>query len=116
MDLMGPSSHRQPPGAWSLAVLLPALVALGATAAGYALDAAWAWDAAFTAAAVSALTGMALGRRSAEPGERDRWTWWVLAAACWLVGQIGWDVFAVVGSPTSPNLADYGWWAFAVLV
>jgi diguanylate cyclase (GGDEF)-like protein len=116
MVLMGLSSHRSRPGAWSLAVLVPAFAAVGAVVAGYALDAVWAWDAAFTAAALSALAGMALGRRSAEPGERDRWTWWVLAAACWVVGQIGWDVFAVVGSPPSPNLADYGWWAFAVLV
>jgi hypothetical protein len=71
---------------------------------------------AWTAAAVSALAGMALGLRSGAAEERDRWTWWVAAAACWLVGQIAWDVFAVVGSPRSPNVADLGWWAFAALV
>jgi diguanylate cyclase (GGDEF)-like protein len=114
--LMGPASHRSRPGAWSLAVLLPAFTALGAMAAGYVLDAAWAWDAAWTAAAVSAAAGMALGRACAAPSERERWTWWVAAAAAWLIGQLAWDLFGVIGSPASPNVADFGWWAFAVLV
>ena len=35
---------------------------------------------------------------------------------CWLFGQLAWNLFGIVGSPTSPNAADFGWWAFAVLV
>jgi hypothetical protein len=37
-------------------------------------------------------------------------------ALAWLCGQLAWHALAVVGSPPSPNLADAGWWAFAVLV
>jgi hypothetical protein len=29
-----------------------------------------------------------------------------LAAGCWLIGQLAWDLFAVVGLPASPNVAD----------
>jgi diguanylate cyclase (GGDEF)-like protein len=74
------------------------------------------WNVAWTAAAVAALAGMLAARRAAPRGERARWTWWATAAGAWLGGQVAWDVFAQTGTPASPNLADAGWWAFAVLV
>src|SRR5690242_6442141 len=74
------------------------------------------WDLAWTSAAVSALGGMIAARHCAPAGERARWTWWMAAAAAWLIGQVAWDVFAVKGTPPSPNLADAGWYSFALLV
>jgi diguanylate cyclase (GGDEF)-like protein len=73
------------------------------------------WDVAWTSAAVAAVGGMLAARRTAAAGERPRWTWWTAAAAAWLLGQIAWDVFSATGSPPSPNLADAGWFSFALL-
>src|ERR1700761_4312192 len=70
------------------------------------------WDVAWTSAATAAVVGMLAARRGARAGKRARWTWWPGAAAAWLIGQVAWDVFAVTGSPASPNLADAGWYAF----
>ena len=75
------------------------------------------WDVAWTAAAVSALSGTLLGRHAASPANRVHWTLWAAASTCWLAGQAGWDVFSIVSPdrlPTSPNVADVGWWAFAI--
>ena len=74
------------------------------------------WDLAWTFAATSALLGTTAARHGAPRGERPRWTWWTAAAGAWLIGQVAWDVFALTGSPPSPNLADAGWYAFALLV
>ena len=74
------------------------------------------WDVAWTTAAAAAVAGMLAARRTAPDGERSRWTWWAAAAAAWLLGQIAWDAFAFTGSPPSPNLADAGWFSFALLV
>ena len=74
------------------------------------------WDAAWTAAATSAVAAMMLARRSAPAPAKRRWGLWGAAAACWLGGQLAWDLFAVVGAPASPNAADLGYWAFAVIV
>jgi diguanylate cyclase (GGDEF)-like protein len=40
----------------------------------------------------------------------------MLAMGCWLFGQLAWDVFGVIGFSASPNVADVGWWACALLV
>src|SRR5258708_5322072 len=94
---------------FALAVALAGAIALAAIPAGH-------WNVAWTAGAVAALAGM-LGARSAAPeGERSRWTWWSAAAAAWLLGQLAWDFFTVYGGPPSPNLADAGWFSFALLV
>jgi diguanylate cyclase (GGDEF)-like protein len=74
------------------------------------------WDVAWTAGACSGLVGTVLGRRGATGIERSRWTLWAVAVGCWLFGQLAWDLFGIIGSPSSPNLADVGWWAFAVVV
>ncbi len=74
------------------------------------------WGVAWTAAALSALTGTLLARRAATGWDRSRWTLWAAASGCWLFGQLVADLFEVTGKPASPNPADLGWWAFAVLV
>jgi diguanylate cyclase (GGDEF)-like protein len=33
-----------------------------------------------------------------------------------MFGQFAWDLFGIIGAPSRPNLADLGWWVFAVLV
>src|ERR1700733_12834040 len=74
------------------------------------------WDVAWTSAAISALAGTLLARRVATGPNRSRWTLWAAAVGAWLIGQLAWDLFGIFGSPASPNLADFGWWAFALLV
>ncbi|HLY47645.1 MAG TPA: diguanylate cyclase [Solirubrobacteraceae bacterium] len=74
------------------------------------------WDIAWTSAAVGALSGTILGRSRALEPNRSRWNLWALAAGSWLFGQLGWDLFGVIGSPPSPNIADVGWWGFAIVV
>jgi diguanylate cyclase (GGDEF)-like protein len=73
------------------------------------------WDVAWTSAAIGALAGALLARRVASGSSRARWTLWAAACASWLIGQLAWDLFGIIGSPASPNPADLGWWAFALL-
>jgi len=101
-------------------VAAPATVAVAAMFVGHLAPGAplW-WDAAWTAAAVSALAGTLLARRVAAAANRGHWTLWAAATGCWLLGQAGWDVFSVISPdrlPSSPNVADLGWWAFAILM
>jgi diguanylate cyclase (GGDEF)-like protein len=93
------------------------VVAVGAMLASRVGD--WSggwWDVAWTSSAFGALVGtlMAVGR--AHPANRSRWKLWALAAAFWLLGQIAWDLYGVIGFPQSPSLADAGWWVFALIV
>ncbi len=74
------------------------------------------WDVAWTLSAFSALVGMLLARDRAREANLVRWNRWAAAAACWLLGQLAWDVFGITGFPASPNIADVLWWAFALLV
>jgi diguanylate cyclase (GGDEF)-like protein len=104
------------PDRWSALAIGSAAVAVVAMLAAPALPAAVAWDTAWTAAALTAVAGGLAARTRAGGRERGRWSWWTAAAASWLLGQIGWNVFAVTGVPASPNPADLGWWGFAVLV
>ena len=59
---------------------------------------------------------MLLARRTATGERRTRATLLSAAAAAWLIGQIAWDSFSIAGMPGSPNVADIGYWGFAVLV
>jgi len=101
-------------------VAAPAALAVAAMFVGHlAPEAPLWWDVAWTAAAVSALAGTLIGRREADAANRGHWNLWAVAVACWLVGQAGWDVFSVISPdrlPSSPNVADFGWWAFAILM
>jgi diguanylate cyclase (GGDEF)-like protein len=98
-------------------VAIPAAVAIVAMVLAELTSAAgFFWDLAWTSAAVSGLVGTLLGRRGAMGIERGRWTLWALAVGCWMFGQLAWDLFGIIGSPSSPNLADFGWWGFAVVV
>ena len=94
---------------FAVAVALCSAIALAAVPAGL-------WNTAWTAGALAALGGMLSARRAAPHDERARWTWWTAAAAAWLIGQLAWDVFFELGAPPSPNLADAGFFSFALLV
>ena len=104
--------------AWPAAVAVPAAVAAAALlwTAAQPADLTLAWNVAWTAAALAALAGMLAARRHARGRMRARWTWWAAATACWLAGQIAWDLLPVTGWSESPNIADAGWWAFALLM
>jgi diguanylate cyclase (GGDEF)-like protein len=101
----------------SIAMLALAALALLGTAMEYLtpLRAAFS-DVAWTSGALVALAGTLAARRHAHRANRIRWTLWSLAAAAWLIGQLAWNLFGLVGFPPSPNVADLGWWAFALLV
>jgi diguanylate cyclase (GGDEF)-like protein len=112
-------SSADPNMALSLAIA-PAALALAAMVIGHLASSGtlW-WDVAWTAGAVSATGGTLLGRRAAAPPNRSHWTMWAAASGCWLVGQLGWDLFSLTSAadvPSSPNVADFGWWAFAALM
>ncbi len=98
-------------------VAIPGVLAILAMAlAEITTDTELWWDVAWTSAAICALTGTVVGWRAVTGPARGRWTLWVAACGCWLIGQLAWDVFGIVGAPASPNLADLGWWMFAILV
>ena len=98
-------------------VLAPLVFAFLAMLAAYAgVPRAFCFDVASTFAALGALAAMVHARGRARPANRLRWTLWAIAAGSWLVGQLGWDLLAVVGFPASPSVADFGWYGFALLV
>src|SRR3954453_22393739 len=72
------------------------------------------FNTAWTAAGVCALAALLRARRAAQGPQRAPWTGFALAAGSWLFGQVAWDLFAVAGTPPSPNVADGGYWGFAV--
>ena len=92
----------------ALAAVAMLVAGLGA-APGLWLDVAW------TASSFAAVVGTWLARRRAPASHRPRWTLWTLACGGWLWGQLAWDLYGLIGFPASPNLADAGWWAFALL-
>jgi diguanylate cyclase (GGDEF)-like protein len=98
-------------------VAIPAAVAILAMALAELTSASalW-WDLAWTSASVCALAGTLVGRQAVTGPARARWTFWAAACACWLIGQLAWDLFGIVGRPASPNPADFGWWMFAILI
>src|SRR5215212_7538323 len=100
----------------SACVVVPALLSVVAIVVGAWTGEPRAWSASWTVAALSALVGMLLARRHADPEHRARWTWWSCAAACWVAGQGIWGVQAKLGWSASPSLADVTWWAYAILM
>jgi diguanylate cyclase (GGDEF)-like protein len=107
-------SHRT--ASLCLAVAIPlSLAAMALSKLNHAWNGGW-WDVAWTAAALAATVGTGAAAKVALPANRLRWKLWTAASGFWLLGQIGWNVFGITGFPTSPNVADASWWAFAVLV
>jgi diguanylate cyclase (GGDEF)-like protein len=101
----------------TIGVGVPLAIALFAMVARYAgLPAGACFDVAWTTSALGALVGSNAARKRAHGRDRTRWTLWMLAMGCWLFGQLAWDVFGVIGFSASPNVADIGWWACALLV
>ena len=119
MEAVPPTTTEMTSGfSHSLTIAAAAAVAVVAMMAGVWVPgaASLGFNVAWTAAAVCALAGLLRARRAAHGTRRAPWTGFALAAASWLLGQVAWDVFAVAGTPPSPNLADAGFWGFGVLV
>ena len=99
---------------WLRLIALAAVVAVAAMVLSRFINApVLLWDVAWTAGSLAAVGGTLLGRRRATEAHRFRWTMWVVATGCWLLGQLAWNAY---GShvPPSPNLGDAGWWGFAI--
>ena len=115
---MDARTAQKPPGRWPAVAAGFAVLTLVAT-----LTAAWGlvsatagWNTAFTASAACALAGMLAARHASAAEHRYRWGCWVAAAALWVAGQLAWDLFSVIGFPSTPNVADLCWYGFALLV
>ena len=107
---LGRGEHAQ-----RTAVIGPLVLAVAAMVCGrLGAEQRVVFDVAWTAAALSATAGTGLARARTRPENRLRWTFWTFAAGSWLFGQVMWDLYEVVGFPASPNLADVGWWGFAL--
>ena len=98
-------------------MIAPLVVALGGMVGSYSgLNHGTCYDVAWTAAALSATIGTVAARQRARPENRERWTLWAIATGLWLFGQLMWNLYGIIGFPQDPNLADFGWWGFALLV
>ena len=75
----------------------------------------WLSNAGWTLGAAVAVLGATHALRHSAPENRSAWRVLLLAAVAWLFGQIAWDIYAVTSYPPSPNVADFLWYAFAVL-
>lgn len=99
------------------AVIAALVIAAVAVICAYTgLKAGTCYDVAWTAAGVSAVLGTFAARQRARGASRLRWTLWTSAAACWLLGQLIWNLYGIAGYPQHPNPADVSWWGFAFLV
>ena len=115
---MDARTAQKPLGRWPALAAGFAVLTVVAT-----LTAAWglvnttaAWNTAFTASAACALAGMLAARHASAAEHRYRWGCWTAAAALWVAGQLAWDLYSVIGFPSSPNVADACWYGFAVLI
>ena len=99
-------------------MVLAAAVAVLAVAAAYVVagHSALCWDIAWTASSAAAFSGMLLARRAATGRQRRRYGLWAAACGSWLLAQLLWNLYGIVGFPQSPNPADAGYWGFALLV
>ncbi len=99
-------------------MVLAAAVAVLAVVAAYVVagHSALCWDIAWTASSAAAFSGMLLARRAATGRQRRRYGLWAAACGSWLLAQLLWNLYGIVGFPQSPNPADVAWWGFAVLV
>jgi PAS domain S-box-containing protein len=100
-------------------VLVATLCALGssATVVAYFLTGraqGWTVNAAWLTLGVAFVIAMAAARRRAQPSARVAWTLLLAGALCWAFGQVLWVLWLFVPAPATPNLADFGWYAFAV--
>ena len=87
-----------------LLVVAPAVLASGAMVLGHLASSGtlW-WDVAWTSAAVSALAGRCSAGGPPRLRTAGHWTMWAVASACWLFGQLGWDLFSIIGSRSRPR-------------
>jgi len=93
---------------WWLVVLPAGLAIVAIAFARLTTLTARGWDVAWTAAAVSTLTGTLLGRRAAAGWDRSRWTLWAAATGCWLFGQLAWDRSGSPARPIAPTSPTWG--------
>ncbi|MBV9805405.1 MAG: diguanylate cyclase [Solirubrobacterales bacterium] len=107
---------KGPPQSFWLVAIPAALAVVAMALAELTARAGVWWDVAWTSASICALAGTLRGWQATSGPARARWTLWVAACGCWLIGQLAWDLFGVIGAPSSPNVADFGWWMFAVLI
>jgi diguanylate cyclase (GGDEF)-like protein len=104
-------------GRFTKAVAGSILISFAAMVASYlGVSPGTTFDVAWTFSSLAAVLGMLSARSRALPGNRARWTIWALAAGAWLFGQMAWNVYGIIGFPSSPNVADAAWWLFALLV
>jgi PAS domain S-box-containing protein len=99
-------------------VVVAALCAVGmsATVAAYFLTGrmqGWTINGAWMTLAVAGVVALAAARVRALPSARLAWTLLLVGAVCWAFGQGLWVLWLFVPAPTTPNLADFGWFAFA---
>jgi len=93
-------------------------VGLAATVVSYFLSGRsqnWTINAAWLMLAIAVVVACASGRRRAAPSARGAWTLLLAGAACWAFGEALWVLWTFIPAPTSPTVADFAWYAFAVL-
>jgi PAS domain S-box-containing protein len=99
-----------------------ALSAAVAAASALAMGIAYTWHGAalegstvsWTLAGIFAVLGVASARRRAPAEQRRGWSILLAGSVAWLGAEVAYNVYALVGFPASPNLADIGWFAYAI--
>jgi len=102
----------------SVTVVVATLCALGtsATVVAYFLTGrvqGWTVNGAWMTLGIAGVVAMTAARRRAQPSARLAWTLLLAGAVCWAFGQALWVLWLFVPAPSTPNLADLGWYAFA---
>jgi diguanylate cyclase (GGDEF)-like protein len=101
----------------SALLLALALVAVVAGTAEYlvAISArVWLANAAWVISSLVAIVGVYACRRRSAPRDRAGWALLLWGCGAWLVGELFWIAYGLVGYPSSPNAADLSWLAFAI--
>lgn len=100
------------------AFALSSAAAIALNAAAYLAaprGALWLASAGWTIAALVAVVGLGYGVAHVSSDFGHAWTYLVVGSVFWLLAQIAWDVYPLVGStPPLPSVGDIGWLLFAV--
>lgn len=98
-------------------VFVLCVAALVATIASFLLDGdsrTHVGNAGWLLAGSASVLAFAAGRRRTPVGARRLWTLLLIATTSWTLGQALWTLYAFIPAPSSPNVADLGWYVFAI--
>jgi diguanylate cyclase (GGDEF)-like protein len=113
-DAAGVGDARRRLSALLLGLTLVAVVAVTAEYLVATSARVWLANGGWLISSLVAVVGVDARRRRSAPRDRAGWALLLWGCGAWLVGELSWSAYGLVGYPSSPNAADLCWLAFAI--